>query len=92
VACPECAEYRQRAERVEEAEQLLLLFTETFSKLSRALMQIEVERDRKRYTSVPPPEGAQPVPKRRFLLLPVNLVGGEAQAECQCGNPIRPAK
>lgn len=84
MSCPECDEYRQRAVRVEEAEKLLLLFTDAFSRLSKALIDIEAERDRTRYAENPPPEGASPIPKRRYLLMPVKLVGGEIETEAKC--------
>ena len=81
MACPECAEFRQRAERVEEAEQLLLLFTDTFSRLSQALMAIDVDRGRKRYAENPPAEGAQPNPKWLYILSPVDFAGRQVRTE-----------
>ena len=80
MPCPECAQNSQRAERAEVAEQSLLLFVETFSKLSQQLIQIEAEVDRKRLADNPPPPGAAPVPKRRFLLVPVDMIGGQIEA------------
>ena len=77
MSCPECEENRQRAQRAAEAESLLLLFTETFSKLARKLWELEGERDRRRYADNPPPPGASPARKRRFLLLRADLLGGE---------------
>jgi hypothetical protein len=76
VPCPECAEYRQRAEQAAVAEQSLLLFTELFSKLARQLWDIEAEAERRRHFDKPPPPGAAPVPKRRFLLIPADMVAG----------------
>jgi hypothetical protein len=77
MPCPECNQYRQRAARVEAAERSLLLFTELFSKLSRQLWELEADMDRIRYEDDPPPPGAAPVRKRRFLLVPADLVGGK---------------
>jgi hypothetical protein len=77
MPCPECDQYRERAARVEAAERSLLLFTELFSKLARQLWELEAEMDRIRYEDNPPPPGAAPVRKRRFLLVPADLVGGK---------------
>ena len=77
MPCPECGQNYQRALRAETAEQSLLLFTETFSRLSRQLWQIEQEADRKRYGENPPPPGAAPIKRARYLLVPVDLLGGE---------------
>lgn len=72
MPCPECAYNRQRAERAEVAERLLLLFTDTFSLLSRRLADIEAESFRRYHAENPPPPGAEPIRKRRFLLVPVD--------------------
>jgi hypothetical protein len=77
MPCPECNQYRQRAARVEAAERSLLLFTELFSKLAHELWELEADIDRIRYEDDPPPPGAAPVRKRRFLLVPADLVGGK---------------
>jgi hypothetical protein len=77
MPCPECDQYRQRAGRVEAAERSLLLFTELFSKLAHELWELEADIDRIRYEDNPPPLGAAPVRKRRFLLVPADLVGGK---------------
>ena len=80
MPCPECVENYERAQRAAKTEELLLLFTETFSNLARALWQLEQEFDRRRYAANPPPQGAEPRRKRRFLLIPADLVGGEPAA------------
>ena len=72
MPCPECHYNRQRAERAEEAERLLLLFTDTFSLLSRQLADIEAEHLRRHYVENPPPPGAAPLKRRRYLLVPVD--------------------
>jgi hypothetical protein len=68
VPCPECDQNHQRAARCEAAERSLLLFTETFSELAQQLWDLERAIDRRRYRESPPPEGAAPIRKRRFLL------------------------
>jgi hypothetical protein len=50
---------------------------ETFSKLARQLSDLGVEAERRRFASKPPPLGAKPVPKRRYILVPRDLVGGK---------------
>ena len=67
MPCPECYENCQRARRAEAAEQTLLLFTETVSKLARQLSDLEAEVDRRRREQNPPPAGAQPIRRQRFL-------------------------
>ena len=74
MPCPECAGNHERAIRAEAAEQSLLLFVETFSNLARQLADIEREADRKRHEANPPPRGAAPVPKQRFLLVSAELL------------------
>ena len=74
MPCPECARNHERAIRADAAEQSLLLFVETFSNLARQLADIEREADRLRHEANPPPAGAAPVKKRRFLLIPAELL------------------
>ena len=76
MPCSECATNHDRANRAEAAEKSLLLFVETFSNLSRQLADIEREADRKRHADNPPPPGAKPAPKRRYLLVPAELIAG----------------
>ena len=78
MPCPDCSENHDRATRAEAAEQSLLLFVETFSNLARQLAEIEREAERKRHAENPPPPGAVPVPKKRFLLVPAELIAGLA--------------
>ena len=81
MPCPECNENHQRARRAETIEQSMLAFTEMFSKLARQLWELEAEMDRRRYAADPPPPGAEPVRKRRLLLVPADLVGGKSELQ-----------
>lgn len=90
MPCSECAANHDRANRAEAAEKSLLLFVETFSTLSCQLADIEREADRKRHADNPPPPGGVPLPKRRFLLVPAELLAGlvpEAQAPTNGPDP-----
>ena len=78
LSCPECSQKHDRASRVEACEKTLLLFMETFSKLARQIADIEHEADRIRHEGNPPPPGAEPIPKKRFLLVPAELIAGLA--------------
>ena len=81
MPCPECNENYERARRAETVEQSLLLFTDVFSKLARQLWELEAEVDRRRYAENPPPPGAEPIPKRRLVLVPAELVAGHPELE-----------
>ena len=81
MPCPECHENDERARRAEAVEQSLLQSTEMVSKLARQLWELEAEIDRRRYAQNPPPPGAQPIRKRRLLLIPADLVGGDSEFE-----------
>lgn len=74
MPCPECNDNYERARRAETLEQSLLLFTDTVSKLSRQLWELEAEVDRRRYAEDPPPPGAEPIRKRRLVLVPAELL------------------
>ena len=76
IPCLDCSANHIRAERLAECERTLLLFMETFSKLARQLAQIELEADRQRQKDSPPPPGVGPIPKKRFLLVPAELLVG----------------
>ena len=76
MPCADCSTNHERAIRAEAAEQSLLLFYETFSRLSQQLADIEREVERKRLELNPPPSGAEPILKRRFLLVPAELLSG----------------
>lgn len=78
MPCAECSTNHERAIRADACERSLLLFMETFSDLARQLADIEREAERKRLENNPPPPGAEPIPKRRFLLVPAELLAGLA--------------
>lgn len=68
MPCPECAKSHQRAARAEEAERLLLLFTDTIAKLTKSLAEIEAEFLRQHYANSPPPPDAAPVRRRPIFM------------------------
>jgi hypothetical protein len=72
LPCAVCKQNQKRVERAEEAERLLLLFTKIFSRLSLQLAEIEAEYWRRYYEENPPPPGAEPVKRQRYLLVPIN--------------------
>ena len=74
MPCADCVENHERARRAEAAEQSLILYVETFSNTARKLADIEREVDRRRHALNPPPSGAAPIPKRRFVLVPAELL------------------
>lgn len=76
MPCPECSENHARALRSEAAEKSLLLFMNTFSRLSRQLADIEQEADRRRLEANPPPPGAAPVKRPRFVMVPAETFFG----------------
>jgi hypothetical protein len=91
MPCPECIDNYERARRAEAIERSLLLFTDTFSKLSRDLYQLEAEVDRRRLEEDPPPPGAHPIKKRRLVLVPAEYVISRPELEraaepCRDGN------
>jgi hypothetical protein len=89
LSCHECDQNRQRVEHCEEAEELLLLFMNTFSELSQKLADIERERLRVHYEKNPPPPGATAMPRRRFLLVPIDTAPDEEPPKMAKGEKKR---
>ena len=81
MPCTECNYNYERARRAETIERSLLLVTDTISPLSRQLYELEAEVDRRRYEENPPPPGAQPIKKRRLVLVPAEFVIGRPELE-----------
>jgi hypothetical protein len=52
-----------------------------FSKLSRDLWNLEMEMDRCRYAENPLPPGAAPIPKKVFMLVRADAIGGHPVPE-----------
>lgn len=75
MPCPECAENCQRAQRAVATEQLLALFTKTFSNLASKLWEMERDADNSIFTNdYPPTEDSAPVSKRGVLLVPTKMI------------------
>ena len=89
MPCSECAANHDRANRAEAAEKSLLLFLETFSDLSRQLADIEREVDRQRHADNPSPAGVSAPAKRRYLLVPAEMIAGLDGPLDSIASPLR---